>query len=30
MWFRLVQKSMTLNDLEPRSDRCFELFHRIR
>jgi len=21
---------MTLNDLEPRSDRCFELFHRIR
>jgi len=28
--FRLVPKSMTLNDLERRNGRYFALFHRIR
>ena len=28
--FRLVSKSVTLNDLERRNDRYFALFHRIR
>ena len=30
MSFRLVQKSVTLNDLERRNGRYFELFQRIR
>ena len=30
MSFRLVQKSVTLNDLEGRNDRYFALFQRIR
>ena len=30
MIFRLVQKSLTLNDLERRNGRCFALFHRTR
>jgi len=30
MSFRLVQKSVTLNDLERRNGRYFALFHRIR
>jgi len=30
MGFRLVQKSVTLNDLELRNGRYFALFHRIR
>jgi len=30
MSFRLVPKSVTLNDLEPRNDPYFALFHRIR
>jgi len=29
MGFRLVPKSVTLNDLQPRNDRYFALFHRI-
>jgi len=29
MSFRLVQKSMILNDLERRNGRYFALFHRI-
>jgi len=28
--FRLVQKSVTLNDLERRNGPCFALFHRLR
>jgi len=30
MSFRLVQKLVTLNDLERRNGRYFELFHRSR
>jgi len=30
MSFRLVPKSVTLNDLERRNGRYFALFHRIR
>jgi len=30
MLFRLVPKSVTLNDLERRNDPYFALFHRIR
>jgi len=30
MSFRLVRKSVTLNDLERRNGRYFALFHRIR
>jgi len=30
MSFRLVPKSVTLNDLEQRNGRYFELFHRTR
>jgi len=30
MTFRLVPKSVTLNDLERRNDRYFALFQRIR
>ena len=30
MSFRLVPKSVTLNDLERRNGRYFSLFHRIR
>jgi len=30
MGFRLVPKSVTLNDLEQRTDRYFALFYRIR
>ena len=30
MRFRLVPKSVTLNDLERRNDRYFALFQRIR
>jgi len=30
MDFRLVQKSVTLNDLERPNGRYFALFHRIR
>jgi len=30
MSFRLVPKSVTLNDLEWRNGRYFALFHRIR
>jgi len=30
MSFRLVQKSVTLNDLEQRNGRYFVLFHRIQ
>jgi len=30
MSFQLVQKSVTLNDLERRNGRYFALFHRIR
>jgi len=30
MSFRLVPKSVTLNDLERRNDPYFSLFHRIR
>jgi len=30
MSFRLVPKSVTLNDLERRNDPYFESFHRIR
>jgi len=30
MSFRLVLKSVTLNDLEPRNGRYFALFRRIR
>jgi len=30
MSFRLVQKSVTLNDLERRNGRYFALLHRIR
>jgi len=30
MSFRLVPKSVTLNDLEPRNGRYFALFQRIR
>ena len=30
MSFRLVPKSVTLNDLERRNRRYFALFHRIR
>jgi len=30
MSFRLVPKSVTLNDLERRNGRSFALFHRIR
>jgi len=30
MGFRLVQKSVTLNDLERRNGHHFALFHRIR
>ena len=29
MSFRLVPKSVTLNDLEPRNGPYFSLFHRI-
>jgi len=29
MSFRLVQNSVTLDDLELRNDRCHALFHRI-
>ena len=30
MDFRLVPKSVTLNNLEQRNGPCFALFHRIR
>ena len=30
MGFRLVPKSVTLNDLERRNDRCFALFQGTR
>jgi len=30
MGFRLVRKSVTLNDLEPRKGHYFALFRRIR
>ena len=30
MSFRLVPKSVTLNDIERRNGRYFALFHRIR
>jgi len=30
MGFRLVPKSVTLNDLERRKGPCFALFHRMR
>jgi len=30
MGFRLVPKSVTLNDLERRNSPCFALFHWIR